>query len=34
MQRQGVVSSDLQSVGYDEASRVLEIKFKNNIVYQ
>ncbi|MBW4474716.1 MAG: KTSC domain-containing protein [Stenomitos rutilans HA7619-LM2] len=34
MQRQAVVSSDLQSVGYDEASRVLEIEFKNNTVYQ
>ncbi len=34
MQRQAVVSSNLQSVGYDEASRVLEIEFKNNTVYQ
>lgn len=34
MQRKAVISSTLQSIGYDEASRVLEIEFKNNTVYQ
>lgn len=34
MQRQAVVSSDLQSVGYEEANRVLEIEFRNNTTYQ
>jgi len=33
MQRKAVISSDLQSVGYDEASRVLEIEFRNNTIY-
>ena len=34
MQRKAVISSNLQSIGYDETSRVLEIEFKNNTVYQ
>ena len=34
MQRKAVISSNLRSIGYDETSRVLEIEFKDNTVYQ
>lgn len=34
MQRKAVISRNLQSIGYDEASRVLEVEFKNNTIYQ
>lgn len=34
MQRKAVISSNLQSIGYDETNRVLEIEFKNNTIYQ
>jgi uncharacterized protein len=34
MKRQAVISSNLQSIGYDESRRVLEIEFKNNTIYQ
>ncbi len=34
MQRTAVESSNLVSVGYDEASRVLEVEFHHGGVYQ
>lgn len=34
MERQSVSSSNLHSVGYDQESAVLEIKFKEGGVYQ
>lgn len=34
MQRKAVISSNLQSIGYDETNRVLEIEFKNHTIYQ
>lgn len=34
MKRQAVVSSNLRSVGYDEATHTLEIEFQNGRVYR
>ena len=34
MKREPVSSSNLQSIGYDEASQTLEIEFLNGGVYQ
>ena len=34
MQRQAVKSSNIQSVGYDEDEKVLEIAFKSGTVYR
>jgi hypothetical protein len=34
VKRQKVVSSNLRSVGYDEAARVLEVEFQNGRVYR
>lgn len=34
MNRDPVSSSNLQSVGYDEASQTLEVEFKDGVVYQ
>jgi hypothetical protein len=34
MDRQAVTSSNLKSVGYDPAKRVLEIEFQNGRVYR
>lgn len=34
MQRKSVVSSNLRSIGYNEASQVLEIEFNNHSIYQ
>lgn len=34
MQRQRVNSTNLVSVGYDSASQILEIEFKDRAVYQ
>lgn len=34
MQRESVVSSNIESVGYDESSCVLEVEFTNGSVYQ
>ena len=34
MDRTGVASSNLKSVGYDEGTRVLEIEFYDRRVYQ
>ena len=34
MDRTGVASSNLKSVGYDEGTRVLEIEFYDGRVYQ
>ncbi len=34
MLRQPVTSSHLQSVGYDPASRILEVEFTNGSIYQ
>ncbi len=34
VQRQPVTSSNLKSVGYDRANRVLEIEFQNGRVYR
>lgn len=34
MQRQQVVSTSISSIGYDPASRVLEIEFTNGAVYE
>lgn len=34
MNRIPVISSNLQSVGYDEKTKILEIKFKTSGVYQ
>lgn len=33
MQRQLVNSSDLESIGYDQVSLILEIEFKNGNIY-
>ncbi len=34
MKRTAVSSSNLASVGYDEASKILEIEFNNRSIYQ
>jgi KTSC domain len=34
MQRQLVISSELHSVGYDDANNVLEVEFRTGGVYQ
>lgn len=34
MERIQVSSSNIQSIGYDEASMTLEVEFKNGAVYQ
>ena len=34
MQRQPVSSSNIASIGYDQATQILEIGFLNNTVYQ
>lgn len=34
MQRQSVTSSNLKAVGYDEATKTLEVEFKNGSTYQ
>jgi len=34
MERQKVVSSNIESVGYNESGKVLEVKFTNGKVYQ
>lgn len=34
MNRQPVTSSQINSIGYDEAQRLLEVEFKNKTVYQ
>jgi hypothetical protein len=34
MIRQPVTSSNLRSVGYDQASRTLEIEFNSGVIYQ
>jgi hypothetical protein len=34
MQRTAVVSSNIESVGHDPESRILEVAFKNGGVYQ
>ncbi len=34
MQRQPVSSSNIASIGYDEATQTLEVEFLNNSVYQ
>ena len=34
MKRQSVTSSNIASIGYDEASKTLEIEFLNGGVYQ
>ena len=34
MLRQGVASTNLQSVGYDEGTQTLEVQFVNGRVYQ
>jgi hypothetical protein len=34
MQRQSVVSSNVQSIGYDKNSQILEVAFLNGSVYQ
>jgi len=34
MDRQGVASKAIRSMGYDEAGQVLEIEFRNGRVYQ
>ncbi len=34
MQRKSVSSSNLSSVGYDEAARILEIEFHSGRIYQ
>lgn len=34
MQRQHVISSNLESVGYDPVSRTLEIGFRSGAVYE
>ncbi len=34
MKREPVASTSIASVGYDEASRTLEVEFKNGKVYQ
>ncbi|MFA7615500.1 MAG: KTSC domain-containing protein [Weeksellaceae bacterium] len=34
MERKSVTSSNIASIGYDEASSTLEIEFLNNSIYQ
>lgn len=34
MQRQPVSSSNIESIGYDPASQILEVAFLNHTVYQ
>ena len=34
MERDSVVSSNIEAIGYDERSRTLEVCFKNGRVYQ
>ena len=34
MNRQSVESSNLASIGYDEANKILEVEFKHGGVYQ
>lgn len=34
MLRTSVISSNLRSVGYDDATQVLEVEFRNGRVYQ
>ena len=34
MERTQVISSNLQSVGYDSASQTLEVEFRNGSIYQ
>lgn len=34
MERNGVVSSQIRSIGYNETDKILEIEFKNGSVYQ
>jgi hypothetical protein len=34
MERKPVESSNIESVGYDKATKVLEVKFKSGSVYQ
>lgn len=34
MQRQHVSSSDIESIGYDESARILEIAFLSGDIYQ
>jgi hypothetical protein len=34
MQRQPVSSSNIASVGYDQAAQILEVEFLNHTVYQ
>jgi hypothetical protein len=34
MEREAVVSSNIASVGYDEANCILEVEFKNGSVYE
>ncbi|WP_080962172.1 KTSC domain-containing protein [Chromobacterium subtsugae] len=34
MQRHSVMSSNVESIGYDEGSQTLEVEFKNGAVYQ
>ncbi len=34
LERQPVKSRILRSVGYDESTKILEIEFQNNLVYQ
>lgn len=34
MERTGVQSSSVESIGYDEESQTLEIEFKNGSIYQ
>ncbi|WP_272533852.1 KTSC domain-containing protein [Providencia sp. PROV212] len=34
MERRGVVSSNIRSVGYDQDDEILEIEFNNGAIYQ
>ncbi len=34
MRRQSVSSSNIVSIGYDESSQILEVKFKSGDIYQ
>lgn len=34
MERRSVSSSNIQSIGYDEETQVLEVEFKSGAVYQ
>lgn len=34
MNRVQVSSSNLKSVGYDDSSKILEVQFKNGLIYQ